>query len=203
MDRDVYNVFDATYFRTLTHPLRLRILAMLGERPSSPARLAAMLAVRTNVVAYHVKRLRELGLVELVDVRRGRGGLEHFYTARRAPTLADEAWADLAPHERAALLEVVLTQIGQYLSRAAVTGGFNRPDVHISRTPVRVDEQGWAALAGAARDWLRAVAAVECEVVERGSDELFDAGVVILLFEARPFSDGPARGRSGGHDRDL
>jgi len=91
VDRDIYNVFDAGYFRTLTHPLRLRILAMLGERPSSPARLATTLGVRTNVVAYHVKRLHELGLAELGDVRRGRGGLEHFYAVRRPPTLADEA----------------------------------------------------------------------------------------------------------------
>jgi DNA-binding transcriptional ArsR family regulator len=70
------DIDNPAYVKAIAHPLRLRILAMLGERPSSPARLAAVVGARTNVVAYHVKRLHELGLAELVDVRRGRGGIE-------------------------------------------------------------------------------------------------------------------------------
>ena len=195
MDEDIYNVFDAGYFRTLTHPLRLRVLAMLGERPSSPARLARTLGVRTNVVAYHVKRLHELGLAERVDVRRGRGGLEHFYSVPRPATLADEAWGALTPEERTAVLQTVLAQIGRYLSRAAAAGGFNRPEAHISRTPLRVDEQGWNELAEIARDCVRAADAVERGVAARGVEELFDAGLVLLLFEANPFSNRPAPDR--------
>jgi hypothetical protein len=65
--------------------------------------------------------------------------------------------------------------------------------MHISRTPMQADEEGWRALAAVARDCLHAVAAIERGVAERGSEELFDASLVVLLFEARPFSDGPAR----------
>jgi len=200
VDRDVYNVFDAGYFRALAHPLRLRILAMLGERPSSPARVAAVLGVRTNVAAYHVKRLHELGLAELVETRRSRGGREHVYAVPRPPTLSDEAWASLGRDDRARIVAAVLRQIGDYLTRAAMGGGFERPEAHISRTHVRVDEVGWRALADAARESLRTVAAIERDVAERGADELFDAGLVMLLFEARPFSEPPAR---KGRDRAL
>jgi hypothetical protein len=87
----------------------------------------------------------------------------------------------------------MLRQIGDYLTRAALAGGFERPEVHISRTPLRVDEAGWRTLAASAKDWLETAAAIERDVAERGSDELFDAGLVILLFEAKPFSEPPAR----------
>jgi hypothetical protein len=181
----------------------MRIMAMLGERRSSPARLAAQLGHRTNVVAYHVKVLHRLRIAELVDVRRGRGGQEHFYAVARHPTFSDEAWANLAPEDRVRMVAAMLRQIGAYVSRSALAGGFERPDMHMSRTPMKLDEEGWRALAAVARDCLQAVVAIERGVAERGSDELFDAGLVVLLFEARPFSDGPARGRSEGHDGDL
>jgi DNA-binding transcriptional ArsR family regulator len=201
VDQDIENIFDDRYVRALSHPLRMRIMAMLGERTSSPARLAAVLNLRTNVVAYHVKLLHELGIAELVSVRRGRGGEEHFYAVRRHPTFSDEAWEALAPEDRAQVLTALLRQIGAYVSRAALAGGFERPEVHMSRTPIRVDEEGWRALSGTARDCLRAVAAIEREVAERGSQQLFDAGFVVLLFEAKPFSDEPAQRR--GRKRDA
>lgn len=198
MDREIENIDDAAYVRALAHPLRLRILAMLGERPSSPARLAGGLGVRVNVVAYHVKRLRALGLAELVDVRRGRGGLEHFYAVRGRPGFTDHAWASLDPDARCRLLTATLRQLADYVNRAAIAGGFDRPEAHLSRTPMRVDEAGWNALAAAAQEWLRAVAAIERDVAARGSDELFDAGLVVLLFEAKQFSEAPARPRARG-----
>jgi DNA-binding transcriptional ArsR family regulator len=200
VDQGIENIFDERYVRALSHPLRMRIMAMLGERTSSPARLAALLGERTNVVSYHVKLLHELGMAELVDVRRGRGGEEHFYAVRRHPTFSDEAWANLAPEDRLRMAGAMLRQIGAYVSRSALAGGFERPEMHMSRTPIRVDEPGWRALAGAARDWLGAVEEIEREVAGRGAEALFDAGLVVLLFEAKPFSDGPPPRRSKGRD---
>lgn len=200
MEPEIENIDDAAYVRALAHPLRLRILAMLRERPNSPARLAALLGVRINVVAYHVKRLHQLGLAELVEVRRGRGGLEHLYAVRSRPAFTDVAWAELDPDARRRIVAAVLRQVGDYVNGAALAGGFDRPEAHLSRTPIRVDEAGWRALAASALAWLRAVDAIEREVAARGSDELFDAGLVLLLFEAKPFSDGPRR---RGQDRVL
>jgi DNA-binding transcriptional ArsR family regulator len=198
MDPDIENIDDAAYLRALAHPLRLRILAMLGERATSPARLAARLGVRVNVVAYHVKRLRELGIAELVEVRRGRGGLEHFYAVRSRPAFTDDAWAQVDHEARRRILAAALRQVGDYVNGAALAGGFDRPDAHLSRTPIRVDEAGWRSLAAAAMDWLRAVDAIEHEVAERGSADLFDAGLVLMLFEAKLFSERqPREGRDG------
>jgi DNA-binding transcriptional ArsR family regulator len=184
---------EVAYLRAVAHPMRFRILAMLGERASTPARLAAVLGARLNVVAYHVRRLAELGLVDLVQVRRGRGGLEHVYTRRRHLTFSDDAWEQLEPDERARVVVTALRLMWDYVARAAVARGFDRRDAHFSRTTLRVDEDGWKALAHTTREWLRAVDAIERDVAERGSEELFDAGLVVLLFEASPFSERAVR----------
>jgi DNA-binding transcriptional ArsR family regulator len=195
VDRDIANIDDAAYVRALAHPLRVRILAMLDERPSSPARLARALGASVNVVAYHVRRLREIGVIELVEVRRGRGGLEHIYATPRHPTFSDAAWEQLEPEARSRVLIVMLRQMWEYVRRAATARGFERRDALITRTPLRLDEAGWEALAAASTQWLRAVEEIERDVARRGSDELFDAGLVVLLFEASPFSEAPARPR--------
>jgi len=70
---DIVTVDETAYIRALAHPLRMRILAMLEERPSSPGRLAEALGSNAKVVDYHVKRLVRLGLAGLVETRRSRG----------------------------------------------------------------------------------------------------------------------------------
>jgi DNA-binding transcriptional ArsR family regulator len=74
----------ADFFRRLGHPIRLRILLALGGDTLSPSELEERLGVGLGVVAYHVRNLREDGLVMLVDTRATRGSLESFYrlTAR-------------------------------------------------------------------------------------------------------------------------
>jgi DNA-binding transcriptional ArsR family regulator len=57
MDADAAEIDEVAYLRAVAHPLRHRILAMLGERSSTPARIAAAMGAKTNVVAYHVRRL--------------------------------------------------------------------------------------------------------------------------------------------------
>jgi DNA-binding transcriptional ArsR family regulator len=74
----------ADFFRRLGHPVRLRILLALGNDTLSPSELEERLGVGLGVVAYHVRALREDGLMMLVDTRATRGSLESFYrlTAR-------------------------------------------------------------------------------------------------------------------------
>jgi DNA-binding transcriptional ArsR family regulator len=68
--------------QAVAHPLRREILDALAEGAMSPTQLAEKLAQPLANVAYHVRRLAELGVVVLVDSRPVRGALEHFY--RRA-----------------------------------------------------------------------------------------------------------------------
>ncbi len=181
---------DARYVKALAHPLRIRVLAMLQERPSSPVRIAHELSAPLGRVAHHVRVLRELQLIELVETRQRRGAIEHVYSARETPRFSDESWGRLGGAAKQRLLAAILGQIGAYVSGSAAGGGFDRADANLSRVPLRLDDRGWQELATATKRWLGEVDAIQDEVRTRGPGEqdLLDVGLVLLLFEAQPFS---------------
>lgn len=68
--------------RTHVHPLRVSILEVLGidgGRVLSPTELSHELQHPLSNVGYHVGKLHEAGLIELVRTRPVRGAQESFY----------------------------------------------------------------------------------------------------------------------------
>lgn len=64
------------------HPYRLRILTVMyfAGKPLSPVELAELMhGARLGTVAYHVRTLRDKGLVELTSEARVRGAVKHNY----------------------------------------------------------------------------------------------------------------------------
>src|SRR3954463_14050366 len=88
---------DPRYVKAFSHPLRVRILAMLQERTASPVELAEWLGARLGTVAYHVRTLHQLDLIELVDETRVRGAVAHHYRAKERPQITDDAGGPGAP----------------------------------------------------------------------------------------------------------
>jgi hypothetical protein len=92
------------------------------------------------------------------------------------------------------MLSAMLQQIGEYASGSAAVGGFDRSDAHITRTALDLDERGWTQLAEATKRWLRDVDRIEDAARERlkakrpHDEDRLDVGLVIMLFEALPFS---------------
>jgi DNA-binding transcriptional ArsR family regulator len=204
---------DARYLKALAHPMRIRILAILKEEQRSPVQLADQLGASLGSVAYHVRTLYNLGLLELVGTRQRRGATEHTYRAREHPRFSDEAWDALSPVAKQRMLSAMLQQIGEYASGSAAVGGFDRPDAHITRTALELDERGWTQLAEATKRWLREVDRIEegarkrREKKEPHPDDALNVGLVIMLFEALPFSERrrddaeSQRGRTRGRPR--
>ena len=176
----------------MSHPLRMRLLAMLEERPQSPVKLAGTLEMDLGQVSYHVKRLHEAGLIELVETKRRRGAIEHVYASKHSALFGDEAWRRLDRRSRAQLLFPLLQQMAEYANRAARAGGFDRSDSGFTRWTLKVDEEGWGELADSVKRWIDQAVAIEARAAERAGDS-FHAGLVLLLFEALPFSDTPAQ----------
>ncbi len=189
------NIDDPRYVKALAHPLRIRILAMLAERRASPTQLAHTLDLPVGTVAYHVRTLRNLGVIELVGTRPVRGTVEHFYAAPRPPRFSDEAWGRLDHVGKQRMLSAMLAQIGDYVNGSAAAGGFDRSDAHFSRTSLTLDEKGFQQLAAAMTKWLaeadriQATAQKRIERAKTVEEDLVQTGLVMLGFEAVPLSD--------------
>ncbi|HWM10109.1 MAG TPA: helix-turn-helix domain-containing protein [Solirubrobacteraceae bacterium] len=194
----VTNINDPRYLKAVSHPIRVRILAMLDEGAASPKQLSDRLGVSLGTMAYHVRTLHQLDLLKLVGTRQRRGATEHMYKTVARPSFSDEAWASMEPVAKQRLLGSMLRQIGEYANGSAAAGGFDRSDANISRIALKLDEKGWKQLAAANKKWIAEVQKIEQGVQKRASGpaaehELFDVGLVMMLFEALPLSEAAAQ----------
>lgn len=193
--KPITNIEDPRYVKALAHPLRIRLLALLGERDASPVQLAEHVDATLGTVAYHVRTLERLGLIEMVATHQRRGATEHVYAAREHPRFSDSAWSATSPVAKHVMIASILSQIGQYVTQSAAAGGFDRVDAHFTRTALKLDEEGWGEMVEATRQWLEQVRDIEQRTqkrIKRTGEQVFDAGLVILFFEAVPFFEAPA-----------
>ncbi len=192
MTSQIENINDPRYVRALGHPLRVRILAILEERTASAVEISRMLHADIGVVAYHVRKLHQLGLIELEKETRVRGAIQRHYRAYERPRISTEAWRDAPPVAKQALIDATLQQIYDYGRASNAAGGFDRADAHITRSPLRLDRAGWERLATSLMRVLEDVAEIEQDVRDREAKgeagELEDVGLVMMLFQALPFS---------------
>jgi DNA-binding transcriptional ArsR family regulator len=138
---------ESNIVKALSHPLRMRILTRLNEGVASPNEMAKEFEESLPLVSYHVRILRELDCIELVRTTPRRGAIEHHYRALTRPFLDDEDWGALPPSARKAVSNTVLSKALGDVRSAVASGTFDeRPDRHLSYSPVLLDEQGWAEL---------------------------------------------------------
>jgi DNA-binding transcriptional ArsR family regulator len=203
----IANIDDPAYVKALRHPLRVRILARLQERTASPVELAEQLQSTLGSVAYHVRTLHQLGLIELVRERPVRGATQHYYRAVERATISDDAWREAAPIAKQAVVGAALQNIDEYTRAAAAAGGFDRDDAHLSRTALRLDAKGWSELTKACGRLLEQVQRIEDSArrrIERDpqADGITDVGLVLMAFEMLRLSDmEPPAGGAPGHAR--
>jgi DNA-binding transcriptional ArsR family regulator len=138
------SVVDQRVVKALAHPLRSRLLAILNERVASPSELASELDESLGVVAYHIRTLADINAIELVETAQRRGATEHYYRATMRPFFVGRDWTRLPESLRRSISDSTLALIFEDISKAVKSGAFDsRPDRHLSRAPLVVDEQGW------------------------------------------------------------
>lgn len=181
---------DPKVIKAYSHPLRVQILEALETRAASPSDLAVELGVSIGTASYHVQQLVELGQLRLVDRVERRGALEHFYTATERPTLSDEAWRAMPSVVKRAVLGSALEKAGTHALAAARDGGFERADIHFSRTALRLDGDDWAEVAGELAALLRRIEEIGARTNGRApvahDDAARQATVIMMLFEGPP-----------------
>ena len=181
---------DETLARVVAHPLRVQALAVLAERSASPKELAAELGAPVGNVSYHVRELEQLGLIELVEEKKRRGAIEHFYRATVRPEPSDRQWQRLSPEEREGFSAWTLQRLLADVTLALAGKTFDaRADRHLSRTPLLLDEEGWRELVAIQAEALAATLAVQAASAARLGEtnaEGFPAIASISCFELPP-----------------
>ncbi len=173
--------------KALAHPLRVRILSSLSKGISSPNQLAQELGEPLGNVSYHVKTLLEYDCVELVKTEPRRGAVEHFYRATERAFFSAKDWEKIPASARKGINGVILESIGQDAAAAMVANMIDsRPDSHISRTPMILDETGWGELAGLLSDTLNRALEIQEQAAGRLAEEKTEpisSTLAILNFE--------------------
>ena len=181
------DITDPRIAKAYAHPLRIHILGMLDDRVASPSEIAGEIGAPLTHVSYHVRQLAGLSLIKLVKTTPRRGAVEHHYTARIRPKITDDTWAQVPDIVKKNVVTGWLQQAGAHVSAAAAEGGFDRDDMHISRSAFTLDEQGWKEIAKELAEALERIERIGEESAERVAadphTEHRRATAIMMLFE--------------------
>lgn len=189
--------------KAFAHPLRVQILIILNERVASPNLLAQELDQSLNLVAYHVRVLEKYDCIELVDTKQRRGATEHFYRATRRQFLSDAEWSRMPEVLRPAISGAILKSVFQDIEDAVRSGTLDEvEDLHLSRTPMVVDKQGWSDAASLLDATLDRLLEIQAEASERiaNSDEPGILSKVEMLHFKSPDPEALASGEANEVD---
>lgn len=134
---------DSRLIKALGHPLRQRLLLQYHEQVTSPRAVSEALGEPLGNVAYHTRILVEADTIELIRTEPRRGALEHFYGAKVRPWITDDQWKDLPVGVRRGIFGDILGQIQKDVLAAAAAERLDDLETHVSRSPLRLDPQGW------------------------------------------------------------
>jgi DNA-binding transcriptional ArsR family regulator len=190
---------DQQLVKALAHPLRVRILTLLNDKVASPSDVAEELGEPLANVSYHFHVLNDMECIELVDTKPRRGAIEHYYRAQTRPFLSDEDLAKLPATTRQSLFSSLLRQIIRDVTEAARGGGFERPETHVSRTPLVLDEQGSQQVTETLAKALERILEIQEECTRRMTGEeqpRLATNLAIMHFEGA--AGEPSKAPSGG-----
>jgi len=166
---------ETTLAAILSHPMRVRCFVALAERVTSPTQLAKDFGLlneegmpNVSYVAYHVTKLKNLGVVELVETKPRRGATEHFYRAIERPLVDGADWDNLTDGQRESFSRYVLQLHVAEVARAIDAGTFDRRlDRTMYRFPMLVDEQGFGELIALEREGYERRLEIQARSAER------------------------------------
>jgi DNA-binding transcriptional ArsR family regulator len=208
--RPIKSINDPRYVKAMSHPIRVRLMAILDERTATPNELSKLVGATLGTTAYHVRTLERLGLLKLVKETKVRGAIQHHYRARARPVVTKAGWEAAAPIAKQAAVSSSLSVMTEYAQASAAAGGFDHGDAHLTRTLLRLDAQGFKELGKACDALLAKADEIESRVAKRAKTDphaqVKDVGLGLMLFEAvrlsdqqpRPVARGRVRTRAAG-----
>lgn len=156
--------------RAFSHPARARILAILNQQPAASSELNGRIEGHDLAgIAYHVRVLHELGMIEPVRSEKGkRGRRKTIYRACRRMLLDDDDWAVLGSMAKSDLTNLSVDAIAERTQRALAAETIDsRADRHLSTITLPVDAEGWADVMEVLRTALSRVIEIEAASAAR------------------------------------
>jgi hypothetical protein len=168
--------------RLLANPLRDRLMFEYEREPTSPSRIARRLDASLSLISYHTNVLLQNGCLECVGTARRRGAVEHFYRAVVVAAIEDDEWERIAPAMRRTLVLRTVDVTSEEARRAALSGGFDGAQSHLSRMLVSLDEPARAEVSVLLRETVERIRGIEAAANARAS-AVRRQEVVMLCFE--------------------
>ncbi len=177
--------------RAVGHPLRVRILAALDASPRALDTLASAVEADARTTGRHARVLEQAGLV-----CRERSGRATTYRLADPLSFSDDEYGGLSQTSREAAVASTLAHAHTAAASALEDGGFDRADVHLSRTALELTEDQWRELSDELARLLDRIDAIKAQPA--GAEPVLNATAVLMLFERptdradhRPHADVP------------
>lgn len=127
----------------ISNETTVEVLVYLVERAGSPKEIGDALDISTAKASHHVKKLKRLCLVELIDEKEVGGAIQHIYRAVVRPIMITAEWDKLSIDERQRysiwIVRMLLADAAQSFNANTFDARSNR---HLSRVPMVVDAEG-------------------------------------------------------------
>jgi len=176
--------------KALNHPHRVKALTILSEKIASPREISEQLDIGLSNIAYHVRVLYDLGLIEIVEEESVRGSIAHFYKAVERSLIDNADWKQLDPQIRSAFSGHVTEAFITDAANSLAAGVFDkRDDRQASRTPLLLDREGWrqvAKIQAKANEEILKVKAAAAERMDGTGSEGIHAVAGMFFFEVLP-----------------
>ncbi len=120
--------------------------------------------------------------IELVRTERRRGATEHFYRATMPGDIEDDQWEHLPEGLRRVLVRRLLEDLWRDATDALPRGGMDAATAHVSRSFMRLDDDGREALAALLRSTLLEAEQIAAASRTRGDDAAGPVELIVLSF---------------------
>ncbi len=174
----------------------VKVLTVLAERAASPKEIGESLGLKTPTASYHVRKLLDLGLVELVKEEDVGGVIQHTYRAIVRPLISTEEWEGLDVAERQQfsiwIVQLILADAAKSFQAKVFDARSSR---HLSRTPMIADDQGFSEVADIQNKALEDIIQTQAVIADRlARNETMGTHMIaaMICFELPGRSEGPA-----------
>ena len=136
------DLIDQRLVRALGHPLRVRIVDLLTEEVLSPNELTNFIDASLSHISYHVRVLEKNDAIELVDQKKRRGAIEHFFRATAESFVGSPKWRQVP---RIFLGSIAGASLQSFMSKsikALRAGKLDGVDSAFVWMPIVVDDKG-------------------------------------------------------------